>query len=1037
MLIQKIEIKNFLGHREQESDGDGFIRIDFRSSPLWLIHGPNSAGKSSIFDAITFALFDKHRGGGKEFHHLIHNRAEKAEINLEIELDGNLYQVQRTITRKQSKGKRGKKEGASSWGIVRRWTGNDWRDEPNTKGNVEEWTRKHLRMSYENFVSSVLLRQGEADVFLRAKPAERKTRLLELLNLKFYEKLGEKTNQRCTYWRNERDKWQEDIKRLHNVTQDDIDNQGEKIKAAEEKLEELRQALSIKETKLNDACRAANLIYGIEERKKQKREDAELIAKSERISSAAIRYRHLQRGLPRLERLWDAHRRLVEEEAVIVQTQSRVVSMQQDLIALSDQQEQAQKDAHATSQILAIADAALQEVLKRRSLLSEQLKQLEQIEKLEFMISQAEGDMKPHESILKAAEEIKRDHSRYNLLSDAMHLLQNLEKAQSELRECQKRMAEAKATLGVRELAADEAQSERETLSGLLDAAAKDCATVRERLLKLQNDMDVLRDRIKERERIADADECPVCGSELDNESVRIRLAQERDHWQEEIANLESQKKNIEEELAVKENTHQEVQLQFSKADKNMRRSEIELAAARQNFQNAEAEAARAQPSVDKARAEAGQWADKIDQLSELKAEYERLKTAPEKLQKLQQAQQAESASKLLIENLQEQLKGWPDWSSHERENLKGEASEAVRISGERQREKDEAEVRAGRARNHLEEMARRRSKAESEIGFYQSTFEESQNRKRQAEEGFNHRHQELPPEWKDHPACADESKMKKLKEESAQLSRAEEEEDILRQAQDRDREFDGAIAALKKELEKTPAAHRCSVAEAEAERDATKETTQQAESDLDEAKQGMASMKHKKKTYDERLSDRDNAEREMSYATRLVAAFGRNGLQAEIIKAAQDAVATNANATLARLTNGQWQVVLEESRNGEELEILARDISLPDGSLRPFAYLGGGEMFRVAVSLAVAIGQSVSGGRTADTLIIDEGFGSLDEGNRGLMVSELNRLSEEVLCGGRVIVVSHQDDVCEEFGSRYHIFKDESGIVHVECNSI
>jgi DNA repair exonuclease SbcCD ATPase subunit len=49
------------------------------------------------------------------------------------------------------------------------------------------------------------------------------------------------------------------------------------------------------------------------------------------------------------------------------------------------------------------------------------------------------------------------------------------------------------------------------------------------------------------------------------------------------------------------------------------------------------------------------------------------------------------------------------------------------------------------------------------------------------------------------------------------------------------------------------------------------------------------------------------------------------------------------------------------------------------------------------------------------------------------LLVSELRRLSEDVLQGGRVIVVSHQEDVCEEFGSRYRISKDESGTVQIE----
>jgi hypothetical protein len=41
--------------------------------------------------------------------------------------------------------------------------------------------------------------------------------------------------------------------------------------------------------------------------------------------------------------------------------------------------------------------------------------------------------------------------------------------------------------------------------------------------------------------------------------------------------------------------------------------------------------------------------------------------------------------------------------------------------------------------------------------------------------------------------------------------------------------------------------------------------------------------------------------------------------------------------------------------------------------------------------------------------------------------------LSEKVLSNGRVVVVSHQEDVCGEFGSRYRLSKDDDGYVRVE----
>lgn len=76
-------------------------------------------------------------------------------------------------------------------------------------------------------------------------------------------------------------------------------------------------------------------------------------------------------------------------------------------------------------------------------------------------------------------------------------------------------------------------------------------------------------------------------------------------------------------------------------------------------------------------------------------------------------------------------------------------------------------------------------------------------------------------------------------------------------------------------------------------------------------------------------------------------------------------------------------------------------------------------------------------GGRAADTLVIDEGFGTLDQNNRGLLVKELWRLSDDALSGGRVVVVSHQEDVCGDFGNRYRISKDANNYVQIERNTL
>jgi len=182
---------------------------------------------------------------------------------------------------------------------------------------------------------------------------------------------------------------------------------------------------------------------------------------------------------------------------------------------------------------------------------------------------------------------------------------------------------------------------------------------------------------------------------------------------------------------------------------------------------------------------------------------------------------------------------------------------------------------------------------------------------------------------------------------------------------------------------------------------------------------------------YSRYIDSVEKARIQQRYYEKLAGAFGRSGLQAQIVQEAQKKIKDAANTTLLHLSNGIWEIELVG--DDQELEIFAKDNSQPGTPKRLFEYLSGGEKFRVAISLAVAIGQSISGGRTVDSLIIDEGFGALDEVNRDNLVKELTRLSDEVLSGGRVIIVSHEEDICEEFAHRFRISKTPDGLVNIE----
>ena len=87
---------------------------------------------------------------------------------------------------------------------------------------------------------------------------------------------------------------------------------------------------------------------------------------------------------------------------------------------------------------------------------------------------------------------------------------------------------------------------------------------------------------------------------------------------------------------------------------------------------------------------------------------------------------------------------------------------------------------------------------------------------------------------------------------------------------------------------------------------------------------------------------------------------------------------------------------------------------------------LSGSQKFRVAVSIALAIGRFATGqARPLECVIIDEGFGSLDKDGLRAAAEELNRLKDHLR---RIILVSHQEEFTDCFPVVIKLSKGESG---------
>ncbi|KFZ38034.1 hypothetical protein HR45_05860 [Shewanella mangrovi] len=159
--------------------------------------------------------------------------------------------------------------------------------------------------------------------------------------------------------------------------------------------------------------------------------------------------------------------------------------------------------------------------------------------------------------------------------------------------------------------------------------------------------------------------------------------------------------------------------------------------------------------------------------------------------------------------------------------------------------------------------------------------------------------------------------------------------------------------------------------------------------------------------------------------------------LQRFVLSVLLDDVLLDASERLARMSKGRYRLLRKEERaKGNRASGL--DLEVEDaysGKVRPVATLSGGESFMAALSLALGLSnvvQAYAGGIKLDTLFIDEGFGSLDQDSLELAIRTLIDLQ----ASGRMIgVISHVTEMKEQILTRVDVLKQARGsVIRLEC---
>ncbi|CAA0115217.1 Nuclease SbcCD subunit C [BD1-7 clade bacterium] len=155
-----------------------------------------------------------------------------------------------------------------------------------------------------------------------------------------------------------------------------------------------------------------------------------------------------------------------------------------------------------------------------------------------------------------------------------------------------------------------------------------------------------------------------------------------------------------------------------------------------------------------------------------------------------------------------------------------------------------------------------------------------------------------------------------------------------------------------------------------------------------------------------------------------------RLSLQRFVLSVLLDDVLLEASQRLRLMSKGRYQLLRKEERakgnkaSGLELEVE----DAYTGKTRSVATLSGGESFMAALSLALGLSdvvQAYAGGIRLETLFIDEGFGSLDQESLDLAIKTLIDLQQ----AGRMIgIISHVSELKDQMALRIDINATAAG---------
>ncbi|MBR8830594.1 MAG: Chromosome partition protein Smc [Chroococcopsis gigantea SAG 12.99] len=1001
MIPLQLRLINFLSYKE--------ATIDFRGIHTACICGANGAGKSSLLEAITWAIWGYSRAQTED--EVIHSGADSVRVDYEFSLNEQVYKIIRSRTR-----------GKSSSLDFQIKAGNDFRTLSGRKvRDTQAQIVGSLKLDYDTFINSAYLRQGQADEFMKRSPGERKKILAELLKLNQYEALAEKAKDRAKEFKAQ-------------------------VQQLEDSLEPIRQRVSEKTSlreELKFKAREIEALQAILDEDIQQLQELTAKQSNRKTSEEQLSWQqdNYTQTLKEYDRLRREETQLMDNLAqlqALIDRQDTIVGDYQNYLSLQEQEEifsqKLQLNGEAQEQKQKLENQLNQQATEYALQLRDQKNKLENLQQQEAQaqqtLSQAEKVRQDLEKLLTARrrrEELDKLQEQVEpLIARRTRVEQGINNSLATLRANLQQQEEQKIKLdakiakipGLRESALsigkriqelekkqvyqkhiEEKGQEKKRSQEFLHYEKKNYETQLEELVKKLETFNLT-------ESI-----CPVCQQNLDA-NHRHHVISTNEQQQEEISNkiwdLETKINLGETQLQKIRDQYVEIKNELKEYE-NLKRQYNHYEAQLENCEDLEIELDSLEVAIKKNKnlLANGHYSEELQQ---------ELESINQKLTELNYDQQTHALVRS-EENTFRAAEIKQDRINEAHKKLQSLQAEKPKIL--EKIEELEKRIKNLNTNSIIKQEIDRLEEKIKEIGYDRSQHQRVKVSLKEAQSALLV-HEKLKQAQEKYPEEA-------VKREQLQ-GRMGENIDNQRQIQENIRQITQQINNLTDYSE-------------DIKQKETSIKTKRLELDHILGQKGQLEEKlnqinNLEKAYEETEKKIKESGKKYRVYNELSLAFGKNGIQLHMIENVLPQLEAQTNLILGKLSSNQLHVQFVTQKAGKSGSAKKREAKLLDtleinindaNGTRAYETYSGGEAFRINFSIRLALAKLLAhrAGIALQMLIVDEGFGTQDAEGCDRLIGAINAIADDFSC---ILTVTHMPQFKEAFQNRIEVRKTGQG---------